>query len=126
MCAGRKDSARLQIWIVQNDEITDWLTPEMNARFAVDPWFPSFEVIREVGITTQNITPGHRNLAGGNGVIVKNIGMNLQKMVKKEPSSSVFSMAADRGEIRELLYQASQYLSRSNPSFNAGESGRNR
>ncbi len=107
-------------WQVQNDEITDWLTPEMNARFAVDPWFPSFEVIREVGITTQNITPGHRNLAGGNGVIVKNIGMDLQKMVKKEPSSSVFSMAADRGEIRELFYQASQYLSKSNPSFNAG------
>jgi len=96
-------------WQLQNDEDTDTLTPAMNARFAVDPWFPSFDVIREVGITTQQVTPGHGNLAGGNGVVVKNVGMDLDVMVRKEPSASVFSIASDRGEIREQLDRAHRY-----------------
>ena len=97
-------------WQLQNDEITDRITPEMNARFAVDPWFPSFDVIRDIGITTQNVTPGHRNLAGGSGVVIKNVGMDLDAMVCKEPSALVFSIAEDRGEIRELLDRARSYF----------------
>ena len=97
-------------WQLQNDEITDRITPEMNARFAVDPWFPSFDVIRDIGITTQNVTPGHRNLVGGSGVVIKNVGMDLDAMVRKEPSALVFSVAEDRGEIRELLDRARSYF----------------
>jgi imidazolonepropionase-like amidohydrolase len=101
-------------WQLQNDEITRPITPEMNARFAVDPWFPSFDVIREVGITTQHITPGHKNIAGGNGVVVKNLGMDLDVMVRKEPSSSAFSLLNENGAaaepIRELLNRARDYL----------------
>ena len=77
---------------VQNDENTEPLTPEMRARFAFDPWFPSFRVIREIGITTQNITPGHLNLIGGSGVVIKTAGMDVDKMVRKEPSCLVFSL----------------------------------
>ena len=69
---------------------------EMNARYGVDPWFPSFDVIREVGITAQQVTPGHQNLVGGSGVVVKNVGMDVERMVVREPSSLVFSIANDR------------------------------
>ena len=40
-------------WQVQNDENTEFLTPEMKARVAFDPWFPSFQVIRDIGIMVQ-------------------------------------------------------------------------
>ena len=43
-------------WQVQNNENIEPILPEMDARFAFDPWFPSFEVIRRIGITAQNIT----------------------------------------------------------------------
>ena len=82
-------------WQVQNDEVVDPIMPEMNARFAVDPWFPSFPVLRGIGITAQNITPGHTNLAGGTGVVIKTAGMDLEKMVRKEPSCLVFSLAEE-------------------------------
>jgi imidazolonepropionase-like amidohydrolase len=81
-------------WQVQNDEVVEPVTPEMNARFAVDPWFPSFPVIRGIGITSQNITPGHANLVGGSGVLIKTAGMDQDKMVRKEPSSLVLSLTA--------------------------------
>jgi imidazolonepropionase-like amidohydrolase len=81
-------------WQVQNDEVVGPITPEMNARFAIDPWFSSFPVIRGIGITTQNITPGHANLIGGSGVVIKAAGMDQDKMIRKEPSSMVFSLAA--------------------------------
>jgi imidazolonepropionase-like amidohydrolase len=80
-------------WQVQNDELVEPVTPEMNARFAIDPWFPSFPVIRGMGLTAQNITPGHRNLIGGSGVVIKTAGMDQDKMMRKEPSSVVFSLA---------------------------------
>ena len=79
-------------WQFQNDENTEPIVPEMDARFAFDPWFPSFEVIRELGTTAQNITPGHLNLIGGRGVAIKTAGMDVEKMVRKSPSSVVFSL----------------------------------
>ena len=85
-------------WQVQNDEITDPITPEVSARFAVDPWFPSFAVLRGVGVTAQQITPGHTNLVGGSGVAIKIAGMDIDRMVRREPSSVVFSLARESAE----------------------------
>jgi len=79
-------------WQSQNDENIEPIVPEMDARFAFDPWFPSFEVIRELGITAQNITPGHLNLIGGRGALIKTAGMDVEKMVRRSPSSVVFSL----------------------------------
>ena len=67
----------------------------MNARFAVDPWFPSYDVNREIGIVSQHVTPGHATFIGGSGVIVKSLGMDVDHMVRKEPSSMVFSLTAE-------------------------------
>ena len=58
-------------WQVQNDEITEPVVPEMNALYAVDPWFPSYRVNTTIGVTAIHVTPGTRNLVGGNGVLVK-------------------------------------------------------
>ncbi len=79
-------------WQFQNDENTEPIVPEMDARFAFDPWFPSFEVLREIGVTAQNITPGHLNLIGGRGAAIKTAGMDVEKMVRQSPSSVVFSL----------------------------------
>jgi imidazolonepropionase-like amidohydrolase len=81
-------------WQVQNDEVVEPITPEMNARFAIDPWFPSFPVIRGIGITSQNITPGCVNLVGGSGIFIKTSGMDQAKMVRREPSTMTFSLTS--------------------------------
>ena len=120
-------------WHVQNNENIEPILPEMDARFAFDPWFPSFEVIRRIGITAQNITPGHLNLIGGRGVVIKTAGMDAEKMVRKSPSSVVFSLVPRSirywstdsqipvtletavGAIRTTLDGAKQYLEESEP-----------
>ena len=81
-------------WQVQNDEITAPVVPEMNALYAVDPWFPSYRVNTTIGVTAIHVTPGTRNLAGGNGVVVKTPGIDFEKMVRREPASMVFALAA--------------------------------
>ncbi len=81
-------------WQIQNDEITEPIVPEMNALYAVDPWFPSYRVNTTVGVTAIHVTPGTRNLIGGNGVVVKTPGIDFEKMVRREPSSMVFALTA--------------------------------
>ncbi len=79
-------------WQVQNDEITEPVVPEMNALYAVDPWFPSYRVNTTIGVTAIHVTPGTRNLIGGNGVLVKTPGIDFEKMVRREPASLVFAL----------------------------------
>ena len=81
-------------WQVQNDEITEPAVPEMNAIYAVDPWFPSYKVNLEIGVTSINVTPGTQNFIGGSGVVIKPVGLDLEKMAVKEPSSLVFSLTS--------------------------------
>lgn len=82
-------------WQVQNDEALAAVEPEMNARFAVDPWFPSYDVNREIGIVSQHITPGHKALIGGSGVLVKSVGMDVDRMIRREPTAMVFSVTQE-------------------------------
>ena len=81
-------------WQVQNDEITEPVVPEMNALYAVDPWFPSYRVNTTIGVTAIQVTPGTRNLIGGSGVVVKTPGIDFEKMVRREPASMVFALTA--------------------------------
>ena len=81
-------------WQVQNDEITAPVVPEMNALYAVDPWFPSYRVNTTIGVTAIHVTPGTRNLVGGNGVVVKTPGIDFERMVRREPASMVFALTA--------------------------------
>ena len=79
-------------WQVQNDELTGPVVPEMNALYAVDPWFPSYRVNTNIGVTAIHVTPGTANLIGGSGVVIKTPGMDFEKMVRREPASMAFSM----------------------------------
>ena len=81
-------------WQVQNDELTEPVVPEMNALYAVDPWFPSYRVNTNVGVTAMQVTPGVLNLVGGNGVVIKTPGLDFETMVRREPSSVVMSLAS--------------------------------
>ena len=81
-------------WQVQNDEITEPSVPEMNALYAVDPWFPSYRVNTTIGVTAINVTPGTLNLVGGNGVLIKTPGLDFEEMVRREPSSMVMSLTS--------------------------------
>ena len=81
-------------WQVQNDELTEPVVPEMNALYAVDPWFPSYRVNTNVGVTAMQVTPGVLNLVGGNGVVIKTPGLDFETMVRREPSSMVMSLAS--------------------------------
>ena len=81
-------------WQVQNDELTEPIVPEMNALYAVDPWFPSYRVNTTIGVTAINVTPGTLNLIGGNGVVVKTPGLDFEEMVRREPSSMVMSLTS--------------------------------
>lgn len=81
-------------WQVQNDETTEPIVPEMNALYAVDPWFPSYRVNTTMGVTAINVTPGTLNLIGGNGVVVKTAGLDFEEMVRREPSSMVMSLTS--------------------------------
>ena len=81
-------------WQVQNDEVTEPVVPEMNALYAVDPWFPSYRVNTTIGVTAIHVTPGTRNLIGGSGVVVKTPGIDFEKMVRREPASMVFALSA--------------------------------
>ncbi len=81
-------------WQVQNDEVTEPIVPEMNALYAVDPWFPSYRVNTTIGVTAINVTPGTLNLIGGNGVVVKTTGLDFEQMVRREPSSMVMSLTS--------------------------------
>ena len=81
-------------WQVQNDEITEPVVPEMNALYAVDPWFPSYRVNTTIGVSAIHVTPGTANLIGGSGVVVKTPGTDFEVMVRREPASMVFSLVA--------------------------------
>ncbi|MGB1779885.1 MAG: amidohydrolase family protein, partial [Longimicrobiales bacterium] len=81
-------------WQVQNNELTEPVVPEMNALYAVDPWFPSYRVNTNVGVTAMQVTPGVLNLVGGNGVVIKTPGLDFETMVRREPSSMVMSLAS--------------------------------
>ena len=121
-------------WQVQNDEITGSVVPEMNALYAVDPWFPSYQVNTSIGVTAIHVTPGTRNLIGGSGVLVKTPGLNFEKMVRREPASMVFALTPSAlrewtdpagapltlqsasATIRETLEAARSYEARGDPA----------
>ena len=95
-------------WQVQNDEIIAPVVPEMNALYAADPWFPSYGVNTTIGVTAIHVTPGTRNLVGGNGMVVKTPGLDFEKMVRREPASMVFALTASA--LREWTDEAGEAL----------------
>jgi imidazolonepropionase-like amidohydrolase len=66
------------------------VTPEMEARQAIEPQAPLFAYARQLGITAVLVTPGNSNVIGGQGAAVKTVGDVVDKMVIKDKAAMVF------------------------------------
>jgi len=94
-------SARSQVGISytpngqsSTDEITRSVVPELEVKHAVDPQEPLFAASRRLGVTALMVTPGNRNVIGGQGVVVKTAGKVVDKMVVRDNAVMVFGLGA--------------------------------
>jgi len=94
-------SARSQIGISytlsgesSTDEISNPVVPEMEVKHAIDPQEPLFSASRRLGVTALMITPGNRNVIGGQGVVVKTAGNVVDKMIVRDNTVMVFGLGS--------------------------------
>lgn len=67
------------------NELTNPVTAELNALYAIDPQNESFKIACAYGITTSCIAPGSGNVVGGYCVAVKSAGGSLASRVIANP-----------------------------------------
>jgi len=106
------------------DEIANPITPELEVKHAIEPQAPHFTFTRQLGITTALITPGNKNVIGGQGVVLKTYGNVVDKMIVKDKAIMVFGLGAQAKRedqlprtrmglaalLRETLIKAKDYL----------------
>jgi imidazolonepropionase-like amidohydrolase len=106
------------------DEIANPITPELEVKHAIEPQAPHFTFTRQLGITTTMITPGNKNVIGGQGVVLKTYGNVVDKMIVKDRAIMVFGLGAQAKRedqlpktrmgvaalLRETLTKAKDYL----------------
>jgi len=78
--------------VSSTDEISKPVVPEMEVKHAIDPQSPDFYFARQLGVTTAMVTPGNRNVIGGQGVIIKTAGSVVDQMILRDQSIMVFGM----------------------------------
>jgi len=124
-------SARSYIGISSNwrqqssiDEISKPVVPEMEVWHAIEPQAPHFSFSRELGITTAMVTPGNKNVVGGQAAVVKTAGAIVDKMLVKNKAMMVFGLGASAKRedqmpmtrmgiaalLRETLTKAKEYM----------------
>ncbi len=110
------------------DEISNPVVPELEIKHAVEPQAPHFVFSRQVGITTALITPGNKNIMGGQGVVVKTEGSVIDRMIVRDRAVMVFGLgdqAKREGQppltrmaiasmLRETLTRAREYMTQKN------------
>lgn len=69
------------------NEATDPVTPEMRAIDGINPMDQYFDRAVEAGVTTVMTGPGSANVVGGQFVIMKTYGNNVDKMKVVEPAA---------------------------------------
>lgn len=94
-------SARSYVGISSNwrrqssiDEASKPVVPELEVKHAIEPQAPLFTFCRELGITTAMITPGNRNVIGGQGAALKTSGDIVDKMIVKDKAIMVLGLGA--------------------------------
>lgn len=68
------------------NEFTRPLTPEMRASDALWPGDVAFVKARAAGVTTVCVLPGSGNVIGGTGVVVKTVGIDVERMTLRDPA----------------------------------------
>jgi imidazolonepropionase-like amidohydrolase len=106
------------------DEIAKPVVPALEVKHAIEPHAPHFTYARELGVTTALVTPGNRNVIGGQGAAVKTSGIVVDKMIVKDRAVMVVGLgrSARRKEaapmtrmgiaamLRENLLKAREYM----------------
>jgi len=94
-------SARSFVGIASNwrqqasiDEISQPVVPELEVKYAIEPQAPHFSFCRQVGITSVLVTPGNKNVIGGQGVVVHTSGKVVDKMVVRDKAVMMFGLGA--------------------------------
>jgi imidazolonepropionase-like amidohydrolase len=110
--------------VVSTDETSKPAFPELEVKHAIDPFEPDFTFARQLGVTTALVTPGNKNVIGGQGTIIRTTGSIVHQMVLKEnsvlivglgnPAKRPDQMPATRMGIASLLREeftrAAEYL----------------
>jgi|Deesub1362A_J573_1020465.scaffolds.fasta_scaffold00827_8 imidazolonepropionase-like amidohydrolase len=105
------------------DEISKPVVPELEVKYAVEPQAPHFSFCRQVGITSILVTPGNKNVIGGQGVVLHTTGNIVDKMVLKDQAVMMFGLGAEAKRpdqlpstrmgimavLRETLIRAQEY-----------------
>ena len=125
-------SARSHVGITSNwrmqssvNEPSKSVVPELEVKHAVEPQAPLFTFARELGITSVMVTPGDRNVMGGQGAVLKTEGSVVDKMIIKDRAVMVFGVGASAKRkdqmpstrmgiaalLRETLVKAAEYRS---------------
>ncbi len=68
------------------NEMTSPLTPHLRAMDAVWPGDAAFAHARAAGVTTVCVLPGSANVISGQGVVLKTVGRNVERMALREPA----------------------------------------
>lgn len=91
--------ARTQLGLTSNwrmqsstDEISKPVTPEIEAKHAVEPQAPHFYLLPQLGITSALVTPGDLNVIGGRGLALKTRGDVVDRMMIKDQAVMVFGL----------------------------------
>ena len=76
------------------DEISEPVVPALEAKHAVEPHAPQFAHARELGVTTALVTPGDRNVFGGQGAILKTTGLVVDEMIVRDNAVMVMGLGS--------------------------------
>ena len=102
-------SARSYVGITSNwrrqssvDEPSKPIVPELEVKHAVEPQAPLFTFARELGITTVMVTPGNRNVIGGQGAVLRTEGDVVDKMIVKDRAVMVFGLGGSAKRENEM------------------------
>ncbi len=106
------------------DETSKPVVPAMEVIHAVEPHAPQFSHARELGVTTALVTPGDRNVIGGQGSILKMSGVVVDEMIVSKNATMVFGFGRSSKRenkapmtrmgvaalLRETLVKAQEYM----------------
>ncbi len=76
------------------DEFSRPVVPEMEIKHAIETQDPLFTAARKFGVTSILVTPGNRNVIGGQGIVIKTSGIVIDKMIVKDRAVMIFGLGS--------------------------------
>ncbi|MEG1782196.1 MAG: amidohydrolase [Oscillospiraceae bacterium] len=119
------------------NEMTDVVTPQLNAVDAINPNDPSFMEALQGGVTTCITGPGSANPIGGQMIAIKLLGTRVDDMILKAPLAikmafgenpkgvygprkvAPMTRMSTASIIREALLKTQKYMAKENPEYDA-------